>query len=132
MDPTYLFVYGTLRPGFNNPFAQLLRASAQYIGDGTLPGRLFDLGQYPGVVHDPSGPALVRGSVYDFGKNKTILDQLDHYEGVSNPPDPADEYRRGVVTVVCNGTLLDCWVYLYNWPVDKARLVASGTYNMNE
>ncbi len=49
-DPRHLFVYGTLMRASRSPYAQLLRARAQFVGEGWTPGRLYHLGRYPGAV----------------------------------------------------------------------------------
>lgn len=128
----HLFVYGTLRPEFTNLYARFLRQHSEYVGEGTLPGRLFDLGQYPGAVYEPDSLTMVHGTVYDIGKNGAILHRLDTYEGVSHPPTVTDEYVRTIVPVRCNGGIIACWTYLYNWSVDGKRVIASGDYSINE
>lgn len=131
-DPVYLFVYGTLRPGYTNPYARYLHQHSRPVGEGTLPGRLFDLGQYPGATYEPDGSRLVHGTVFDLGKNRAILSRLDAYEGISKPPAATDEYIRVVIPVQCNGQTLPCWVYLYNRPTDGKRVILSGDYSRNE
>ncbi|HEY3029085.1 MAG TPA: gamma-glutamylcyclotransferase family protein, partial [Bradyrhizobium sp.] len=45
-----LFVYGTLMRGFNQPMAQLLSRSADFIGEAQCRGRLYLVKHYPGLV----------------------------------------------------------------------------------
>ncbi|UHG91283.1 gamma-glutamylcyclotransferase family protein [Spirosoma oryzicola] len=125
----FLFVYGTLRPNFDNAFAQYLRQRAQYVGEGSFPGRLFDLGSYPGAVLQHSDSTEVLGSVFDIQKNKeTILTYLDYYEGVGPAFEPPTEYLRVIVPVLFNGKSIDCWAYLYNHAFDGKLLIESGDY----
>ncbi|AQG81502.1 gamma-glutamylcyclotransferase family protein [Spirosoma montaniterrae] len=126
--PIYLFVYGTLRPGFTNAYARLLHQHGRYIGDGIMPGRLFNLGSYPGATYEPDCPTFVHGAVYDISNNPTILTRLDRYEGVSQPPRPADEYIRVAVSVEVAGKPLTCWTYVYNWPLAEKQVIESGRY----
>jgi len=56
----HAFVYGTLRRGF--PLHRLLAGRAEFVGLGTVPARLVDLGAYPAAVPDAHG--LVVGEVY--------------------------------------------------------------------
>ncbi|QHV95451.1 gamma-glutamylcyclotransferase family protein [Spirosoma endbachense] len=127
---TFLFVYGTLRPTFDNAFSQYLRQRAHYMGDGWFPGQLLDLGSYPGAVYDRTSSATVRGTVYDIRKNsETVLTYLDYYEGVGSEFESPTEYIRAIVPVRCKGTLIDCWVYLYNHPSEDKTLIESGDYS---
>ena len=48
MNSDLLFVYGTLMRGFDNPMAQLLSRSADFIGEAHCRGRLYRVTHYPG------------------------------------------------------------------------------------
>ncbi len=126
--PVLLFVYGTLRPGFTNAHARLLHRYTEYVGEGLLAGRLFDIGSYPGATHEPDGHTFVRGAVYDISNNPTILTRLDRYEGVSTPPNANDEYVRAIVPVRVGEQQFLCWTYLYNWPLTGKPLIDTGDY----
>lgn len=133
-NPDYLFVYGTLRSPFANPFAQFLRQYGYYIGEATFPGLLLhlwesDLSNYPGAVYQPEGARSVMGTVYDISQHKQIiLAYLDNYEGVGDAFDQPNEYVRAVIPAHYHDTLIDCWVYLYNRPTDGKPIIASGDY----
>ncbi|QJD77965.1 gamma-glutamylcyclotransferase family protein [Spirosoma rhododendri] len=127
--PTHLFVYGTLRVTFTNPAAVQLRQVCQYVGEGLMPGRLYDLGDYPGAIHLPTAHALVHGSVYALlTAPDALLATLDSYEGVNTPPDPADEYRRESVLISLPNQRIDCWVYLYNQAITDQHCIEAGDY----
>ena len=133
-NPDYLIVYGTLRPSFDNPFAEFLRQRSQYIGEATFPGLLLDLGDsnaaaYPGAIYQPDSTTLVVGTVYDISRQKQlILDHLDDYEGIGNAFDQPNEYVRAVIPVRCSGVMIACWIYLYNRPTDEKSVITSGDY----
>ena len=133
-NPAYLIVYGTLRPDFDNPFAKFLRQRSRCIGEATFPGLLIDLrnsdtAAYPGAVYQPDSTTLVVGTVYDISHQKQlILTHLDDYEGIGDAFDQPDEYVRAVIPVRCNGAMIDCWIYLYNRPIDKRPVITSGDY----
>ena len=140
-NPDYLLVYGTLRPGFDNPFAEFLRQHSQYVGEATFPGLLFSLAwsdapDYPGAVYRPNAITNVIGTVYDISRRKQlILTYLDDYEGIGDAFDQPNEYVRAVIPVRYCETTLDCWIYLYNWSTDGKPLITSGDYvryNRNE
>ena len=52
----HLFVYGTLRRAVMHPMHATLSRAAEFAGAAMLPGRLYDLGEYPGVTNpvDPN------------------------------------------------------------------------------
>lgn len=128
-NPDLLFVYGTLCPPFTNSFAQFLRQRSQYVGEGTFPGLLFDLGSYPGATYQPDGVTTVCGTIYDISQHKqSVLACLDDYEGVSETIDLPNEYIRTVIPVRHCDDIIDCWVYLYNLPADGLPVIASGDY----
>ncbi len=127
----YLFVYGTLQPGFVNPFAQLLHRAGRSVGYGTMRGRIYLIGQYPGAIHAPDGVTRVHGTVFDITKRPGLLTHLDRYEGVNNPPTPADEYIRAMIPIIVeSGTKkLFCWTYLYNRATQDSQQILSGRYS---
>lgn len=140
-NPNHLFVYGTLRPPFVNPFAQFLRQHGRYVGEATFPGLLFALEwshppAYPGAIYQPDGLTHVDGTVYDIGPHKeAVFTYLDDYEGVGDAFDQPTEYVRTVIPVRCCDATIDCWVYLYNRSIDGKSIIASGDfvrYSRNE
>ena len=128
-DPHLLFVYGTLRPGHAPaPLAPYVDR-CKCVGPGSMPGRLYDLGSYPGAVLDPAGGQLVHGQVLDVPDEATLR-RLDAYEGY----DPADSSSSLFVRTRCDVTLgggrtVAAWVYVYNRDVSRARPVPGGRYD---
>lgn len=120
-----LFVYGTLRNTYDNPMAQLLRQNARLIGHGYVPGRLFDLGWYPGATYEPDSPYRVWGDVFEL-TDEMIMKQLDDYEGIENHPD--DEYARRNVPVQIDRQQLRCQMYVFLKSDGQQRLIESGNY----
>jgi gamma-glutamylcyclotransferase (GGCT)/AIG2-like uncharacterized protein YtfP len=135
-NPDYLLVYGTLRSSFTNEAAQFLHQHSRYLGEGTFPGLLFDIGAYPGAIYQPDSITRVEGTVYDIGENKTaILACLDDYEGIGSDYALPYEYTRTVIQAHFNNGRLDCWVYLYNLSTKEKQVILSGdyvTYSLNE
>ncbi|QJW92080.1 gamma-glutamylcyclotransferase [Spirosoma taeanense] len=128
-DSDFLIVYGTLRPGFTNSPAQYLRQHSQYVGEGTFPGLLVDLGTYPGALYQPDSQTRVWGTVYQLGNDKyQLLDRLDEYEGVGESFQQPTEYVRTLIPVRCGTETLTCWVYLYNLSTDGNLCIQSGDY----
>ena len=52
MNTQHIFVYGLLQSKFNNKAAQMLRKHATLIGAASIPGAVFDLGDYPVAIFD--------------------------------------------------------------------------------
>jgi len=129
-DPHRIFVYGTLRRDPRHEMFHLFAKHARYLGEATVPGRLFDLGDYPGMLHGESSVRVV-GEVYEIVPEMwdDIIRQLDEYEGCS-PSDPAPhEYRRDVVNArLEGGQVLSAWAYVLNrWPTNMPE-IRSGDY----
>lgn len=78
-DHTLLFVYGTLKRGGSN-HAQL--AGQTLLGEArTSPGfTLYSLGEYPGLVADPTDLHGVQGELWAV--DAAALARLDAFEGV--------------------------------------------------
>lgn len=125
----HLFVYGTLRREFNHPLAQRLARQAHLIGQGTVPGRLYDLGDYPGLVPASIAGEQVLGDVYRLADPVRLLPILDDYEECI-PTDPFNSlYLRQEITVsLAGGGSRRAWVYLFNRPVKSFRLIPFGDY----
>lgn len=130
-DPRCLFTYGTLQPGFENAFAALLRARAEWLGRGWFAGALYDLGAYPGAVYDETCSGRVHGSVYLLDGADDLLELLDAYEGVGIRFEQPNEYVRREIPVRRGAAVLTCWAYLYNRPVAGVKRIASGAYLPN-
>ena len=125
----YLFVYGSLLSRAAHPTHRVLRGHASLLGEASTPGRLFDLGSYPGAVPDPSGRERITGELYLIKPDSPLLQLLDEYEGC-RPEDPLPHpYRRVQVRVeTAQGRILAAWLYLFNHPVAAGRLIESGNY----
>jgi gamma-glutamylcyclotransferase (GGCT)/AIG2-like uncharacterized protein YtfP len=130
MTPTILFVYGTLRRDPSHEMFHLLAKHARYLGDATVSGRLFDLGEYPGMISSDVTNRVV-GELYEIDPIRwdDVINRLDKYEGCS-PDDPQPhEYRRELVNArLANGAMVPAWAYVLNgWPeIDQE--IKSGDY----
>ena len=115
-----VFVYGTLRRDSEHPLAQRLAATSEYLGEATIPGKLYwTADDFPALIAG-EGPDRVVGDLYQVGE-ASLLDVLDLYEGHFY------ERRRLPVSSSVTG-LAAAWVYLYVGAVDPARLIEHGDY----
>lgn len=117
----YVFVYGTLRAGEINDIGVAAARhgiqAPQLIGRAAVAGRLYDFGDYPGLVPDETaGP--VRGDVYEI--DEALVPVLDDIEGVKPGIDTLFKSRELVVTVA--GRDLPCFFY----PVDEPSIGGRG------
>ena len=92
-----LFVYGTLRRAFDNEYARLLRASADFEREAAVRGRLDAVGPYMAYVS--AGDEQIPGELYRLREPEQTLAPLDEYEG--------EDYERAVVEV--EGS--PAWIY---------------------
>lgn len=76
-----LFVYGTLRRGSPNAYAQRLEADAKWMGAAEIRGIVIAVGEHKGLR---DGEGIVAGEAWDIPES--LWPMLDDYEG----PD----YRR--------------------------------------
>jgi len=117
---TFLFVYGTLQRGGVN---HSMLSDQTFVGEArTAPGfRLFDLGEYPGMVADPGSPISVKGEVWSVSDE--ALARLDAFEGV-----PEGLYRRVAIRLQepFGADLVE--TYLYAQEITGRSEIASGTW----
>lgn len=100
MGKHLVFVYGTLRRGGVRAMPELFPGS-EFVGSASVRGRLYDFGEYPGLLLGESGPP-VAGEVYEVSEE--VLKQLDDIEA------PA-YYSRREVEVSLGGGTKKCLVY---------------------
>ncbi len=122
-----LFVYGSLRQGFNNPFFEFIRNHFDYIGQATVKGTLYDLGDFPAGVPSESntiiGELYVAKSEADFN---WAIAQLDDYEGLHLEEGESSQYRREIAAITCNGESVQSWMYWYTGDISNERIIPSG------
>jgi len=106
----YLFVYGTLKRGFNR--ARFLN-SAEFIGEAATEPRyrLYNCGEYPGLVESHDGLSI-RGELYRFSPLRWEL--LDEVEGVDS-----GLYRRVFIRLQPPHERLRVQTYLYELKTDR-------------
>lgn len=116
-----LFIYGTLMPGLR---LEAEMHGAQFMGAAQVPGRLVDVGRYPGLLQ---GPGLVSGEIYEV--DDAHLARLDAVEEMVPGNRAASQYWREAVTVL-SGPLQGQPVqtYVYNRPVDACTPIPHGDY----
>ena len=118
MAGDFIFVYGKLRKGGALPMDENF-PGAVFVGNATVNGRLYDLGQFPGLVINGL-ETKVRGAVYEI--DDETLENLDEIEASA-------EYYRHEREAMVGAQKVICWIYL---PDPKKctddKLIASGDW----
>ena len=122
-----IFVYGTLLDA-ENKYGLYLRDNSKFFSSAKLKGKLFDLGDYPGVVLYPDGADWVHGVLLQMDDPATVLDVLDIYEGFGKDQPQPNEFVRVLAEAATESGIIICWVYVYNLPLNNFRQITSGNY----
>lgn len=129
----YLFIYGTLLPEYApNEIADTVRRLS-YVGPAYVHGRLYDLGEYPGVILDASSQTKISGHLFRLPQDQSVLKSLDSYEEFE--PGNLEEslfVRKQTTVTLDEGRAIQCWIYVYNRDPGAAPLVLSGDYTNHQ
>jgi len=101
----FLFVYGSLKKGFDNH--KLLQKYAKRVGKASTVGKFAmyedSFGNYPYLVKEPV--AKVMGELYEI-KRKELLDKIDEFEGAP------EYYQRKKIKVKTHKGVNLAFVYI--------------------
>jgi gamma-glutamylcyclotransferase (GGCT)/AIG2-like uncharacterized protein YtfP len=123
-----VFVYGSLRKGFQSPVYEYISRFFTYEGEARVRGRLYDMGTYPAGIPDKADVYII-GELYRITNENEFswaLAQLDDYEGVIVEAGEVPLYRREITDVFINGEITTAWIYWYNAEVSGKRVIESG------
>lgn len=128
MQTNHLFVYGSLLSGFKSHAYEYIRKYFKLLGEATIKGTMYDMGEFPVVVSQDTG-RVIKGELYEINNPNEFsfaMAQLDDYEGLY--PEEGEEvfYEREAADVNFNGETVTAWVYWYNRDVADKRIVESG------
>jgi gamma-glutamylcyclotransferase (GGCT)/AIG2-like uncharacterized protein YtfP len=122
-----VFFYGTLMTGFDRRDRARLDGQLMWIGRGSIPAALFDVGIYPAAI--PASDARVWGEVHEILDPARVLPVLDEIEGYRpSTPDASLYIRTQTAVTLEDGGTVYAWVYFYNAPLGKAQRIESGDY----
>jgi len=122
-DGDLIAVYGLLRAG-QSGFARFGLAGAfEARGPCRIPGLLYDLGDYPGLV---GGPGQVRGELFAV-RNALVMPRLDAFEDYWSGDKSRTRYERRRLTLA-QPEGLEAWVYVWVCPLTGARAIPSGDW----
>jgi gamma-glutamylcyclotransferase (GGCT)/AIG2-like uncharacterized protein YtfP len=125
----YLFFYGTLLPSMASRELNKTVQRLRWVGRASMPGSLYDLGDFPGAILDANSSGRILGEVHELPNDAGVLAVLDQYEEF-DPTDPAGSLfiRVRATATLEDGRKLPCWVYQYNRDPGTAQQIASGDY----
>src|SRR5688572_9600990 len=128
MNPEYLFVYGSLRRTAAGVH-QYLVLDAEYVAEGSMQGRLYEINGYPGAIETADVNERVFGELYRGPAMQKLLARLDAYEECDTTfPQPHEYVRKVLPVTLCNGASVMAWVYLFNRNIAGLRYIGSGDY----
>jgi gamma-glutamylcyclotransferase (GGCT)/AIG2-like uncharacterized protein YtfP len=100
------------------------------VGPARVPGRLYDLGEYPGAVIDQSAKSFIKGELFELPDDDSLLKALDDYEEFDRSDRKNSLFIRARVNAgLIDGRRLSSWMYVYNQDPGGARLIVSGDYS---
>ena len=126
----YLFVYGTLRSDtYSDSYRQLIAPEFTLISRATIPGKLYVIADYPGLLPAEKPTDLVVGEVHAFSGGDCQLADIDDYEGCGVNSQQPHLYRRVQQSVALeDGSMISAWVYFYNFSLNENMLIRSGDF----
>jgi gamma-glutamylcyclotransferase (GGCT)/AIG2-like uncharacterized protein YtfP len=124
-----IFVYGSLRSGFNAPAFEYISRYFQLVAPAKVRGLLYDMGDYPAAVPTNQDQFLL-GELYAIKQDEEFawaLEQLDEYEGINeSPEDSPVSFKRELVEVMTESGNTIAWIYWFSGSIADKPLIASG------
>ena len=124
-----LFVYSSLRKGFQHTDYDYIAEFFSFISYGKVAGSLSILNDVP-VATNGGTHSFIKGELYEIKKKKNIsyaMGQLDGYEGLVVEENEIPLYRRELTKVFLDdGSESEAWVYWYNGDVAGLPIIPSG------
>lgn len=125
--PDALFVYGTLMRG-ECRHGVLHAHGVESVEPAEVTGKLYDLGDYPGMILGP-GRGTVHGELVRLRHLDRALVELDGVEGFKGFGAGGSWFRRTVVrTRTADGSAHWAWAYVYDQPLGAAKRITSGDW----
>ena len=123
-----LFVYGTLRRGFDLHH-HLVRLGAKCRGRGKVAGELFERGRYPGAQASVRKGKWIHGEMYELPRPECNLRVLDRIEGFKPRAPLRGEFAREITNVAMESReTRRAWIYWLNRAVPRRQSIVSGDY----
>ena len=124
----FLFVYGTLRKDFGNELHKLITRNSEFIGMATYQGKMYNIGEYPGIVPSEDSNSKVVGELYKLSNSVRLIRILDEYEEYYPENEAESVFVRNAITVTIDGTTYESYSYLYNRSTEGLAEITSGDF----
>ena len=124
----YVFVYGSLKPGFGGEEARKMVSLLRHVGSAKVAGRLYDFGEYCGAILDEARDEFVKGELLEI-PTQSVLRKLDQYEEYDPRGSNISLFvRQRVQATLQTGEIVQAWIYVYNGEPGDAPIIKSGEY----
>jgi gamma-glutamylcyclotransferase (GGCT)/AIG2-like uncharacterized protein YtfP len=127
MKSTFLFVYGSLIDE-GNEFAIYLKGNSTFYSPGKVKGKLYDIGEYPGAVLSAEDDAYIYGNILRIDTPEKVFKVIDDYEGYGGEQSWPNEFTRVLTYIETEIGIINCWIYVYNLPVNGLGYIKGGRY----
>ena len=97
IDDESFVVYGTLLKQSRSKMSAFLKTNSRIVGEGSFPGLLYDLGDYPGAIFIPECQSKVYGTIHYLSNPANTLRLLDKYEETGPEFQQPNEYIREII-----------------------------------
>jgi gamma-glutamylcyclotransferase (GGCT)/AIG2-like uncharacterized protein YtfP len=130
MESDLVFVYGTLRSVARADIHdRYLGRRADFIGNGTVAGKLWRVSWYPALTLGTSPEDRVVGEVYRLRRPAEMLAELDRFEVCDLSRPEESEYTREIVEVRrADEEPVSAWCYRYLGSVAGLIRIISGDF----
>ena len=109
--------------GFEMHDALELPSRTEFMGDAQCRGRLYDLGEYPGMTLEGTG--RVQGELYRV-REDSAMEMIDRHEGYYPETREGSTYVRRLEEMVDRD--MKAWVYVYNGSTNGHDVIESGSW----
>jgi len=124
-----LFVYSSLRKGFQQQAYEYMVKYFTFVAEGKVKGVLSDSETGP-VATPTAEDKFIKGELYELKKKDNfsfVFGQLDDYEGLSAEHGLPVWYRRELTTVFKDyGSATEAWIYWFTGDIFGKPVIESG------
>jgi gamma-glutamylcyclotransferase (GGCT)/AIG2-like uncharacterized protein YtfP len=100
----------------------------RWLGEACVAGRLYDLGDYPGVVLDAAGEERVFGELAELPGDAALWARLDRYEGFDPQRPETSLFRRVRCRAEGSEHAGEAWIYVCGREPGPERLLPGGRW----
>ena len=118
----FIAFYGTLMKGGKTPMHPLIANHLLFIGECLIPGKLYDLGDYPALK---PGKRRIKGEMYAI-KDLQVLVALDKYESTDDDPEWPGYSRKNIRLIKPR---IVAWCYFFNGAVREETIILSDSWH---